>query len=209
MEEAEGIRHAPGSYFESRSFHEDELAGHHDHAIVALVGIPLFVIRDEGPFKTTGDRAEAAARTLREALHSGDRFFVAGQENALPAIYSVSHHGGFPRLVLQVTPRDAAAYSRRSGRDIEPRLLAQWWLGVLRDVFAVVFLNGEPVATLSAPGGDSLALLRDGLHRSVGSETVSPERIRAAVDALPPGTQGRLHALAFTVPAGFSPPPEP
>jgi hypothetical protein len=39
-------------------------------------------------FKTTADRAEAAARALREALHSGDRFFIAGEENALPAIYS-------------------------------------------------------------------------------------------------------------------------
>jgi Emfourin len=119
--------------------------------------------------------AEAAARALREALHSADRFFIAGEENALPAIYSISHHGGFPRLVLQVTPRDAVAYSRRSCRDVDPRLLAERWL-------AVVFLNGAPMAALSAPGGDSLMILRDSLRRSVGTH---PQRSESTTKTPP------------------------
>ena len=202
-EEEDFPPHAPGRYFESRTFHEDELAGHHEHAVVELLGIPLFVLRDEDVFKTTEDRARGAERALREALHAGDRFFVVGDEEGTPAIYSVSHHGGFPRLVLRVTDGDAVAYERRSGREVDARVVAAWWLAVLKDSFGVVLLNEPPDGTVAAPGGDALALLRERLWGGAADGEVSPERVRAALESLPAATQERLRALAFTVPRAF------
>lgn len=134
----DAIPHAPGLYFRAEAFHEDALAGPHEHAVVELVDIPVLVIRDADVFRTPPDRADAIARALQEALHVGDRFFVVGDDAGHPTIYSVSHHGGYPRRVLRVTRGDAIAYARRSGRAVDPHLLAEWWLAMLRDVFAVV-----------------------------------------------------------------------
>lgn len=201
---AEAIPHAPGQYFRTNAFHEDALAGQHEHALVQLLGIPLFVIRDEDVFKSPADRATAIARVLQETLHAGDRFFILGSDGGLPAIYSVSHHGGYPRLVLRVTPADAVAYARRSGRDVDQHLLAAWWLAVLKDVFGVVFFNEPPKFTATADAAESLIVLREKLWGGGQTEPVSPERLAAAQAAVSAGTRHNLRALAFAMPREFT-----
>lgn len=200
----EVIPHASGLYFRASEFHEDVLAGHHEHALVQLVDIPLFVIRDEDVFRTTADRATAIARVLQEALHAGDRFFVIGNDGELPAIQSVSHHGGYPTLVIRVTSGDAAAYARRSGRDVDQRLLAEWWLAVLKDVFGVVFFNEAPEFTVSADAAESLSVLREKLWGAGQTEPVSPERLVAGEALLSANTQRELRILGFRVPPEFT-----
>lgn len=199
----EAIPHAPGRYFEGEAFHEDALAGPHDHALVRLVGIPLFVIRDEDVYRTPPDRASEIARRLQEALHSGDRHFIVADEIDGPAIYSVSHHGGYPHLVLRVTRGDAVAYSRRSGRLVDARLLADWWLALLQDLVSVVFFDEPPRATTTMDAMSSLDDLRGGIWPAGQTELVSPERVRATLKALSPSVRHALDALAFTVPNGF------
>lgn len=199
----EYLPHAPGRYFDARTFQEDELAGHHEHAAVELLQIPVFVLRDEDVFKTTGDRARAVVRALEEAAHSGDRHFVVGDADGLPAIYSVSHHGGFPALVLRVTREDAGAYARRSQRAVDSRVLAEWWVAVLKDVFGVVFLDAPPNRTVAAAASDALVILRERLWNAETPGPVSAERVRSALASLPRSTRERLQALAFRVPADF------
>ena len=199
----DGIPHAPGRYFESEAFHEDAVAGPHEHALVRFVGIPLFVIRDEDVYKTPPDRASDVARRLQEAIHSGDWHFIVADEVDGPAIYSVSHHGGYPHLVLRVTRGDAVAYNRRSGREVEARLLADWWLALLQDLVSVVFFDEPPRATTTMDAVSLLDRLRGGIWRAGHTEPVSPERVRAALEALSPSVRHALDALAFTVPNGF------
>lgn len=204
VEGYEQIPHAPGTYFRAEAFHEDAFAGRHEHGLVRLLDIPILVVRDEDVFRTPPDRAREIARILQEALHMGDRFFVVGDEAGLPTIYSVSHHGGFPRLVLRVTRGDAVSYGRRSGRDIDQHLLADWWVAVLRDVLAAVFLNEAPRFTSVVGTSRALEELRAELWDSGQAEPVSPDGIRAAGTALSPETRRALRILAFTVPPAFT-----
>lgn len=203
----EVIPHAPGRYFYATAFREDALAGRHEHALVQLVDIPVFVIRDEDVFKTPADRSTAIARVLQEALHAGDRFFIIGADDGLPAIYSVSHHGGYPRLLLRVTRTDAVAYARRSDRDVDEHVLAQWWLALLKDLLQVVFLNQDPQFTQTEASIEALRALRAELWDGQRAPT-SSERIAAASAALPGQLRDTLLTLAFRVPQDFAPEPQ-
>lgn len=197
------IPHLPGRYFESEAFDEDTFAGPHEHAVVRFVGIPLFVIRDEDVYRTPPDRGSDVARRLQEAIHSGDRHFIAADDVDRLAIYSVSHHGGYPHLVLHVTRRDAIAYSRRSGREVDTRLLADWWLALLQDLVSVVFFDEPPRATASTDAVSVLDDLREAVWGTGQMEAISPERVSATLAALSPKAREDLVALAYTVPRGF------
>ena len=200
------VPHAPGRHFRAQHIEEPGDDGHH-HAAVTVDGLALLVIRDEGAYKTPGDRADSVARRLEEAIHQGDGIFVFDAGAERPGVYVVSHHGAYPRLLLRVTRADAAAYSRRSGRTVSQELLGEWWTALLKDFTAVLFRDQAPRAVTSTPAGEALLELRAGLRQGGGSPAPGEEHVQRVTAALPFEVRERLRSLAFSVPVEFTPPP--
>ncbi len=193
----------PGGHFGARSIHEAH-AGGHLHAVVTVDGGDLLVLRDESVYKTTLDRAEALARALEETLHQGDRVLIFRGSGGAPGIYVVSHHGGFPRLILRVTPADAVAYSRKSGRHVSQTLLGEWWTALLRDFFSVLFEDHAPRFITGTHEGEALILLRSRLSQIDADSRPPTARIEEAIAGLSEETRNHLGFLAARVPGGFA-----
>lgn len=198
-EEAKGIPRIVGKYFEAYGLHEDEIGGHHEHGVVTLAGINLFVLRTSHVYKNPVERAKAMARLLEESLHVGDPLFILGQDGGDPAIYSVSHHGGYPRLVVTVTKSDASGYSHRSSRTVSQEELGQWWLGWLENLVAVLFLDKPPSHLPVQRAGEALTLLGQRLRDISPQGPYTQVQVVTAVEALGEETRNSLQSLAFNL----------
>jgi hypothetical protein len=198
-EEVRTIPQITGKRFDAYGFHEDEIGGHHEHGVVTLDGINLFVLRTGHIYKDPVERAKAVARLLEESLHIGDPLFILGQDGEDPAIYSVSHHGGYPRLIVTVTRSDALAQSRRSGRTVSQEEVGQWWLGWLEDLIALLFLEQPhthlPVQQVQEP----LTLLGQRLRELSLRGPYTHAQVVAALDTLNEETRQSLQSLAFNL----------
>jgi len=199
-EEARGLPQIIGKHFDAYGFHEDEVGGHHEHGMVTLDGINLFVLRADHVYKNPLERAKAVARLLEESLHIGDPLFILGKDEEDPAIYSVSHHGGFPRLIVTVTKGDAHGYSHRSGRTVSQTELGQWWLGWLEDLVALVLLEKPhthlPVQQVQEP----LSLLGQRLREVSLQGPYTQAQVGEALEALNEKTRTALQSLALRLP---------
>lgn len=202
-EEARGIPQIVGRHFEAYGFHEDEIGGHHEHGVVTLDGINLFVLRTDHIYKNPLERAKAVARLLEESLHVEDPLFILGQDGKDPAIYSVSHHGGYPRLILTVTKSDARGYSLRSDRTVSQEELGQWWLGWLEDLVSVLFLEKPPSHLPVQHAREALILLGQRLRALSPQGPYAQAQVVTAVEALSEETRNSLQSLAFNL-AGAS-----
>ena len=199
-EETRGIPRVVGKYFDAYGLHEDEIGGHHQHGVVTLAGINLFVLRTSHIYKNPVERAKAAARLLEESLHIGDPLFILGRDGQDPAIYSVSHHGGYPRLIVTVTKSDALGYSHRSGRTVSQEEVGQWWLGWLEDLVALLFLEEPhthlPVQQVQEP----LTLLGQRLREVSPQGPYTQAQVGVALEALNEETRTALQSLALRLP---------
>jgi len=201
-EHEEGERNMPqviGKHVEAYGLHEDEIGGHHEHGVVTLDGINLFVLRTSHIYKNPVERAKAVARLLEESLHVGDPLFILGQDGNDPAIYSVSHHGGYPRLIVTVTKGDAQGYSHRSSRTVSQEELGQWWLGWLEDLVAVLFLDKPPSHLPVQHAGEALTLLGQRLREFSPKGPYTQVQVVTAVEALGEETRNSLQSLAFSL----------
>jgi len=192
-----------GKYFDAYGLHEDEVGGHHEHGVVTLDGINLLVLRTGHSYRNPLERAKVVARLLEESLHIGDPLFILGQDGEDPAIYSVSHHGGYPRLIVTVTEGDAQGYSHRSGHTVSQEELGQWWLGWLEDLVAVLFLNKPPSHLPGLRAGEALTLLDQQLRAISPQGPYTQVQVVTAVEALSEKTRNVLQSLAFNL-AGAS-----
>lgn len=203
-EHEEGEKSIPqiiGKHFAAYGFHEDEIGGHHEHGMVTLDGINLFVLRTGHIYKNPVERAKAVTRLLEESLHFGDPLFILGQDGEDPAIYSVSHHGGYPRLIVTVTKSDASGYSHRSSRTVSQEELGQWWLGWLENLVAVLFLDKPPSHLPVQRAQEALILLGQRLRALSPRGPYTQAQVVTAAQALGDETWNSLQSLAFRLPA--------
>ena len=198
-EEEKRIPQIVGRHFEAYGFHEDEIGGHHEHGVVTLDGINLLVLRTGHIYKSPLERAKAVARLLEESLHVGDPLFLLGQEGGDPAIYSMSHHGSYPRLIVTVTKGDAQGYSHRNGRTVSQEELGQWWLGWLEDLVAVLFFDKPPFHPAVQRAGEALTLLGQRLRDISPQGPYTQIQVITAVEALDEETRNSLQSLAFNL----------
>lgn len=198
-EEVKEIPRIVGKHFEAYGFHEDEIGGHHEHGVVTLAGINLFVLRTGHSYKNPVERAKAIARLLEESLHIGDPLFILGQDGEDPAIYSVSHHGGYPRLIVTVTKSDARGYRSRSDRPVSQEEVGQWWLGWLEDLVALLFLE-QPHSHLPVPQvQEPLTLLGQRLRELALQGPYTQAQVITAMETLDEEVRNALQSLAFNL----------
>lgn len=189
-----------GKHFEAYGFHEDKIGGHHEHGVVTLDGINILVLRTGHSYKSPVERANTVTRLLEESLHIGDPLFILGQDGEDPAIYSVSHHGGYPRLIVTVTKGDAQGYSHRNGRMVSQEELGQWWLGWLEDLVAVLFLEKPPSHLPVKRAQEVLLLLGQRLRELSLQGPYTHAQVVTAMEALSDETRNSLQSLAFRLP---------
>lgn len=155
----------PASFSVVEIAKEDQYAGGHSHAVVKLGDQAVFMIRDEGHYHTTGDRARAITDNLRRALENANRDpqaefrLEAGRQG--PAIVQVTPNSGdgTKLLIVTVLNHDAAAYNRRSHRHVTARQLAEWWLNRLEDRFDLFVKGQRPTRTIRDEDGKLLVEL--------------------------------------------------
>jgi hypothetical protein len=198
-EEEKSIPQIVGRHFAAYGLHEDEIGGHHEHGVVTLDGINLFVLRTGHTYKNPLERAKAVARLLEESLHIGDPLFILGQDGKDPAIYSVSHHGSYPRLIVTVTTGDARGYSHRSGRTVSREELGQWWLGWLEDLVALLFLEQPHTHLPVQQAQEVLTLLGQRLRELSLQGPYTHAQVVTAMEALSTETRNSLQSLAFNL----------
>jgi hypothetical protein len=144
---------------------EDQYAGGHSHAVVKLGDQAVFMIREEGNYHTTVDRARAITDNLRRALENLNRDpqaefrLEAGRQG--PTIVQVTPGlaDGTKLLIVTVLNHDAAAYNRRSHRHVTARQLAEWWLNRLEDRFDLFVRGQRPTRTIRDEDGKLLVEL--------------------------------------------------
>lgn len=200
-EREKSIPQIVGRHFEAYGFHEDEIGGHHEHGMVTLDGINLFVLRAAHVYKNPVERARAIARLLEESLHVGDPLFILGQDGEDPAIYAVSHHGSYPRLIVTVTKSDASGYRHRSRRTVSQEELGQWWLEWLEDLVAVLFLEQPHTHLPGQRAQEALTLLGQRLRELSSRGPYTHAQVITAVEALDNETRNSLQSLALGPPS--------
>lgn len=110
----------PMKHFEAYGFYEDKRSDI-AHGMVCVDMIHLFVLRSNARYADSVARARAVAQVLEGALLQGNApHFLLGKDGGDPALYAFPYPGGRPRRVVTVTAEDAAGYSLRSGRTVDP-----------------------------------------------------------------------------------------
>ncbi len=188
--------------FTSHPLHEAR-AGGHLHVALALGGLDLLVLRDEGGYASVETRGRAVVERLREAWAVGrGRFQV---QHAASGAQVVFHAGPDERKqqtirVLTVSAGDARAYELRSGRRVTPDLLAGYWADLLSDFWAMA--HGEPPERLLAlHEGEALGVLHEALMRLDEPDGT----LRAAAELLPSSTRHHLERLTQALPLEYGP----
>ncbi len=190
-------RHSPFT----ASPHPEERAGHHVHLVLALDGLELLVLRDEGGYPSIESRGRAVIERLGEAWAAGrGRFTAQRVGSGAQVVFRAGTAEGTQQtiLVLKVSTGDARAYELRSGRGVTPDLLARYWADLLSD-FGAVSRGERPERLLALHEGEALAVLREALAR-LGE----PDRtLGAAAEGVPSSTRHHLLRLAQTVPMEY------
>lgn len=176
--------------------------GGHVHLALALDGLELFVLRDEGGYASIEARGQAIVVRLREAWAAGPgRFLAKHGESGAQVIFHASEKGTQPTIeLLTISAGDADAYTLRSGRNVTPDLLALYWADLLSDYWAVA--HGEPPGRLLAVHeGGALGVL----HQALVNLDETNGTLRAAAERVPSSTLHHLERLARAVPMEYGP----
>lgn len=138
---------------------EDRFAGGHPHALVRIDDQALFIIRDEGPYPSTIERAQAIADNLRQAIANLKRdpeaLFRWEPRPQGPTIVQIAPNlvGESKLTIVTILKPDVAGYNLRSHRKITAEQLAQWWLDRLEDRVNVFVKGKRPTLTTDDEDG--------------------------------------------------------
>ncbi len=174
-------------------------AGHHQHQVITLSGIRLFILRDEGSYSSLDERARAVVKRLSAASSEDGEFHpehVAGSD----AVIFTAAGSTQKTLIISVSKEDAHAYQRRSGRHISQDLLAAYWSDLLSDYWALAFGGQQPERLAKLHEGGALQDLYERLDKS---DTAGEHRLSRAFQSLPKQEQDHLLKLAVSVPDDF------
>lgn len=188
-----------GGRFAHEPFSESGVGRHH-HSVVTLAGVRLLVIRDEGLFSSVAARADAIVKRLGQAASAGSGAFRPGQSPAGDSVMFYGENTQSPMLLLKVSPADAIAYQRRSGRAVTPALLAAYWSDLLSDYWSIAVSRATPARLSGLHEGEALTALLEQWQK-VGE--AGEKRLDDAARLLPRQTQQHLLDLATTVPHDF------
>lgn len=191
---------AQSSLFSVSQFQEVG-AGRHSHAAVALGGLRMFVLRDEGKFVSIDDRAWASAQGLEHARQLGRGEFHSVHVGGVDSVIFRDDAGQREVRIVSVSRRDAYAYGLRSGRHVSTDLLAAYWSALLNDYWAIAFERTPPTQIVALHEGEALARLYD---RVAAQGDGGVQKLEAAVGQLPRGDRKHLERLAVAVPEDFS-----
>ncbi len=175
--------------------------GGHVHLVLALDGLELLVLRDEGGYASIETRGRAVVERLREAWAAGcGRFRAEHPASGAQVVFRAGSDERKQQMirVLTVSAGDARAYELRSGRSVTPDLLARYWADLFSDFWAVA--HGEaPERLLALHEGQALGVLREAL-----AQLDEPDgTLRAAAERVPSSTRHHLQRLARTVPMEY------
>ena len=177
-------------------------AGDHYHLALALDGLEIMVLRDEGGFESVATRGRAIAARLGEAWAAGRGQFRAERTASGARLAFRPRADGESQqiLVLSVSAADARAYALRSGRNVTPDLLAMYWADLFSDFWSVAY-GDPPERLMRLHEGEALGILLEALVRLEGSEST----LRAAADLVPSSVRHHLQRLAQAVPMDYGP----
>jgi len=176
-------------------------SGGHRHQVIMLSGIRLFVLRDESGYPTVTVRARTVAERLRAASTMDDGQFQPAHVAGSDAVIFTADKTTRTITVVSVSPQDASAYQRRSGRRVTPDLLAAYWSDLLTDYWSLALDSQPPVRLAKLHEGEALQELYDRLDTSIENNT---DRLTGAFQSLSKQEQEHLSQLAVSVPRGFS-----
>ncbi len=175
--------------------------GGHFHVVLALDGLDLLVLRDEGGYASIETRGRAVIERLQEAWAAGrGRFRAQPAASGAQVVFRDGAEEAKQQMirVLTVSARDAHAYELRSGRSVTPDLLARYWADLFSDFWAVAH-SEPPERLLALHEGEALGVLREAL-----AQLDEPDgTLRAAAELVPSSTRHHLQRLARTVPVEY------
>ncbi len=178
----------------------EEGAGTHQHQAITLGNIKLLILRDEGAYSSVAARAASVVRRLQEARSIGNGKFKA--IHAGGDVHGVVFQTQDRReiAIISVSSRDALAYQTRSGRRVNPDILADYWTDLLSDYWSIIFHATAPTRLNNLHEGEALQALSRHL---TGVNNGDAGRLTEAARSLPREVQEHLELLATTVPREF------
>jgi len=175
-------------------------AGDHHHQAVVLENIKLFILRDEGAYSSVAARAASVVRRLQEARSIGKGKFKASHAGG--GVHAVVFQTQDRReiVIISASERDAWTYQTRSGRHVNPDILADYWSDLLSDYWSIIFQATGPTRLNNLHEGEALQALSSQL---TDVNNGNADQLAETVRSLPREVQKHLELLAATVPREY------
>ena len=186
--------------FSAEPFEEAAADGHH-HRLIALSGMQLFVLRDEGQYPSVAARGSAVVSRLEEAASFGSGMFQSVRIAGKDAVMFSERNGVRAVVIISVSEDDAYTYTRRSGRRVTPGLLAAYWSALLSDYWSIAITDEPPARLTSLHEGEALQVLYSRLAASGESDH---SKQGGTLQSLPHQEREHLLRLATEVPHDFN-----
>ena len=188
-----------GGVFTSMSVNE-EGAGRHQHQAITFGNIKILILRDEGAYSSVAARAASVVRRLQQAWSIGKGKFKAN--HASGGVHAVVFQTQDRReiVIISASWRDAWAYQVRSGRHVNPDILADYWSDLLSDYWSIIFQATAPTRLNNLHEGEALQAFSRQLTEV---ENGDADQLTEAVRSLPREVHEHLELLAATVPREY------
>ncbi len=188
-----------GGVFTSMPVNE-EGAGRHQHQAITFGNIKLLILRDEGVYSSVAARVDAVMRSLQEAKSIRNGKFKANHAGG--GVHAVVFQTQDRReiVIISVSWRDALAYQTRSGRRVNPDILADYWSDLLSDYWSIIFQASAPTRLNNLHEGEALQALS---RQLTGVKNGDVDQLTEAIRSLPREVHEHLDLLAVTVPREF------
>ncbi len=188
-----------GGVFTSMPVNEEGAGGHH-HQAITFGNIKLLILRDEGAYSSVAARAASVVRRLHEARSIGKGKFKANHAGG--GVHAVVFQTQDRReiVIISASGRDALAYQTRSGRHVNPDILADYWSDLLSDYWSIIFQASAPTRLNNLHEGEALQALFRQLTEVKNGDV---DQFTEAVRSLPREVHEHLELLAATVPREF------
>ena len=146
------------------------------------------------------DRESAVVRRLQQAQSIGNGKFKANHAGG--GVHAVVFQTQDRReiVIISASWRDAWAYQVRSGRHVNPDILADYWSDLLSDYWSIIFQASAPTRLNNLHEGEALQALS---RQLTGVKNGDVDQLTEAIRSLPREVHEHLELLAVTVPREF------